>query len=516
MSGSGDQQSVLLLQPRIGYMDSLRSAPSMPLGLLHAASLAVESFKISIFDQRLSADWRRDLAGIIERENPIAIGASMYIGPPTANALEMLGFVADKSGAHRFVGGVLPSLDPEICVGDSLCRIDSAVIGEGELALKLLLERLAAGESLNGVQGVCFKEGEAIIRNALPSLLDLDSLPEIPYRLVMADSYFPEYKGRRTFYMETSRGCPSRCGYCYNSVFNRGVWRAQSAGKVRERLELAKREFGANSVYFVDDNFFVRKERGLEIASTMMELDMDWQLQGVDIQTLKRLTREELSFLKTSGLVRISVGVESGSERVRRFLGKNFSNDDVYEVVNKLKEFGFLVFCSFMCDMPSETDSEIRESVGMALRLTKMNPKCRVSPFYRYVPSPGTRVYEMAVGVGLVAQKDIQTWGGVSFDGHAIDGEEEGLGFTFQKLHMATLFCDSKSREYTSSRLFRALAALYRPVARFRLKNMFFKLMPESRAFVRFLQRASRRASADNADSSDSGFSPAGRCLPRV
>ena len=491
MSGQKNRRTALLLQPGLGYMDSLRSAPSMPLGLLHASSMTTDSFRIIIFDQRTSRDWRRDLANTINKENPFAIGATMFIGPPTANALSMLGFASNISNAHRFVGGVLPSIAPETCFNDEEKRIESVICGEGESSLDAFLERVSARESLEGVPGVCFVRGGAVVKNPLPPLIDLDSAPEIPYALVRPEKYVPAYGGRKTFYIETSRGCPFKCGYCYNSVFNRGAWRAQSPQRVRERLIRAKDEFGANSVYFVDDNFFADKQRGLEIASMLMDLRMEWQLQGVDIQSVKKMTSEDLALLKKSGLVRISIGVESGSDRVRRFLGKSFSNSDVYASISKLKEFGFIVFCSFMCDIPTETVSELRESVTMALNATRLHSNLRVSPFYRHVPSPGTRIYQASVEAGRPAPETIADWGSISFDWDENAKDDKSYGVPYQRLHMATLFCDHKSREYSSSAAFRFLAALYRPIARFRLKKMFFGLMPEAVVFERFLKRRS-------------------------
>jgi radical SAM superfamily enzyme YgiQ (UPF0313 family) len=467
----------------------------MPLGLLHAASTSADSFRIIIFDQRTSLDWRQDLADIILKESPFAIGATMFIGPPTANSLSMLGFAAEISNAHRFVGGVLPTIAPETCFNDAEKRIASVVCGEGESSLGIFLERVSAGESLKGAPGVCFASDGEVVKNPLPPLINLDSAPEIPYNLVPTDKYLPAYNGRKTFYIETSRGCPFKCGYCYNSVFNRGAWRAQSPDRVRERLIRAKEEFGANSVYFVDDNFFADKQRGLDIASILMDLRMDWQLQGVDIQSVKKMTPENLTLLKKSGLVRISIGVESGSDRVRRFLGKSFSNSDVYESISTLKEFGFIVFCSFMCDIPTETFPELRESVEMALKATRLHSNLRVSPFYRHVPSPGTRIFEASVKAGRPAPSKIEGWGSISFDWDENINVDDSSRFPFQRLHMATLFCDRKSREYSSSPAFRFLAAIYRPIARFRLKRMFFGFMPEAVIFEKFLKRRSEASS---------------------
>ena len=61
MAGAA-QGEVILFQPRIGYMDTLRSRPSMPLSLIHAASELCGEYHVRIIDQRLDREWARSLA----------------------------------------------------------------------------------------------------------------------------------------------------------------------------------------------------------------------------------------------------------------------------------------------------------------------------------------------------------------------------------------------------------------------------------------------------------------------
>ncbi len=41
----------------------------------------------------------------------------------------------------------------------------------------------------------------------------------------------------RSMPLITSRGCPFRCGFCYNTAFNRNRWRAMSSKVSLERLK---------------------------------------------------------------------------------------------------------------------------------------------------------------------------------------------------------------------------------------------------------------------------------------
>ncbi len=489
-----NKQTILLLQPGLGYMDSMRTSPSLPLGLLHAASLTVGEFNVVVFDQRISADWRRELADTIKKENPFLIGATMFIGPSVGNALDMLELAGEVCNAPRVAGGVLPSIIPRTCLEDPLGRIDFVIEGEGEKTLSALASRIENGETTEGIPGLWQKAGGRISTGDHAPLLDLETLPDIPYHLLQVERYLPEYGGDITFYMETSRGCPMKCRYCYNANFNRGIWRGQSAARVRERLENIKDKYGANHIYIVDDNFFIDKARGMQISSIFKELDMQWQIQGVDIPSLKKMSDDDLALLRNNGLQRITIGIESGSGRIKKLLGKRYSNEDVIGIIRRLKKFDFIVFCSFMCNIPTETIPEIRQSVSLMLELIDTNPNFRTSPFYRYVPAPGTGLFDLALEQGFRPPTDMDGWSAVSFDDNKTSGISDDRDRFYKCLYVATLLCDSKSREYSSSRLFRFLSALYRPVARLRLKYMFFKLMPETPLFFFLLNRNTGRS----------------------
>src|SRR5438876_1157468 len=71
---------IVLLQPRVGYMDSMRSKPALPLSLLHAASLVAERYEVVIIDQRVAGDWQQRLVRELEH-GPLLVGITCYTGP---------------------------------------------------------------------------------------------------------------------------------------------------------------------------------------------------------------------------------------------------------------------------------------------------------------------------------------------------------------------------------------------------------------------------------------------------
>ena len=149
------------------------------------------------------------------------------------------------------------------------------------------------------------------------------------------------------------------------------------------------------------------------------------------------------------------------------------------DVISRLKEFKIIVFCSFMCNLPGETRNDVKKSITLMFDLMKLNPNFRSSPFYNYVPSPGTALFQTAVQKGFKSPKSLEQWGRISFDSNETVNSSNSDTRFYKGLYIATLFSDKKPCEYSASLFFRLLAFLYKPIARLRLKKMFFRLMPE-------------------------------------
>jgi len=474
---SGRRGEVILLQPRIGYMDTLRSRPSMPLSLVHAASELCREYEVRIIDQRLDREWARTLAKAVARR-PLYVGITAITGPMVGHGLDAARVVRGTDREVPIVwGGPHPTLVAEQTVEHPL--VDAVVVGDGERPALEIARRLERGKELAGLPGVGAK------RNGRPVLTPPETAPSLdqhappPFHLVDLTRYTPLYQGRRSLSVQASRGCPHACRYCYNTAARNRGWRAYSAGRVLEQIRGLVREHGVEEIYFVDDNFFIDRPRAIEIARGLVEIDCTWQVQGADLESLMCFDEPTLELLRDSGCRRFSIGVESGSPRMRELLGKRGSPEQVLEAVARLAPYGFVVFGSFMTNLPGETLEDLQASVRLMGRLHRANPNFRNSPFYRYTPFPGTPLFEDAVADGFVAPQSLDGWARLSYEGNTyVPTGSPGAGF-HEGLYLCSLLNDAKFDDYSDSRLLRTLARLYRPLARYRLRRLAFNLMPE-------------------------------------
>jgi radical SAM superfamily enzyme YgiQ (UPF0313 family) len=472
-------RKIVLFQPSVGYMDRMRSKPALPLSLLHAATLVWERYEVVLIDQRVQADWRARLVRELAQK-PLLLGITCYTGPMIARALEAAQAARDADPDIPILwGGVHVGLLPEQSLQHPL--VDLVARGEGEQTLLQLADTLASGGSLYDVPGLSFMDGERYVATPSAPFLDLSTAPEIPYHLVRVEDYMPLYEGRRSLYMESSRGCPYPCTYCYNVYFNDRKWRAQSPERVVERVKYARDKFGVEDVYFTDDDFFINPKRSRAIVEGLLGIGVSWQVQGSDIICISKMDDEFLQLLKDSNFRRFTIGIESGSPRMRKVMQKAGDVELVVRTIERLSRFGFIIFGSFISNMPGETREDVRQTVRLIERLHEVNPHFRNSPVYHYTPFPGTPMFEQAVAAGFRPPTSLEGWSHFSYEGgkeHTFPIGSETPAF-YERLYLATLFNDRKVDEYTVPLPVRLLANAYRPVAQLRLKHLYFDFMPE-------------------------------------
>jgi len=480
---------IVLLQPRVGYMDSMRSKPALPLSLLHAASLAVEKHEVVIIDQRVADDWYQRLVSELA-QGPLLVGITCYTGPMIRRALELAQTVRDLAPEVPILwGGVHVGLLPEQSLQHPL--VDLVARGEGEDTLFRLADALATGRDLGEVPGLSFMDGDRYVANPAAPYLNVSTAAEIPYHLVNIDDYLPLYQGRRSLYMESSRGCPYACTYCYNVYFNDRKWRAQAPERVIERVKYVRDHYGVEDIYFTDDDFFINPKRSRAIVEGMRQIDISWQVQGSDIICISKMDDDFLQLLKDSNFRRFTIGIETGSTRMREAMRKEGSVDLIVRTFERLAKYNFIIYGSFISNTPGETLEDVRQSVELMTKLHEVNPNFRNSPVYHYIPFPGTPMFETAIAAGFTPPTSLDGWGSFSYEGNeaTVPIGSETSEF-YERLYFATLCNDRKVEEYTVPTLTRLAARMYRPIAQLRLKHLYFDFMPE----MRFARRALRGA----------------------
>ena len=116
------------------------------------------------------------------------------------------------------------------------------------MAFYELIERIVEGESLEGLEGVYWKENGKIFSNPDRAQAPLDDDPPMPYHLVDIEKcLFASEFGKRTISYVSSYGCPYSCTFCVEvGVFNRR-WVGLRADLVVNDLERLEKEYAGRA-----------------------------------------------------------------------------------------------------------------------------------------------------------------------------------------------------------------------------------------------------------------------------
>ncbi|MCK5421956.1 MAG: B12-binding domain-containing radical SAM protein [Deltaproteobacteria bacterium] len=279
---------------------------------------------------------------------------------------------------------------------DFICR------GEGEYALKELLDKIEKGEDLTSIQNIWAKRNGLIIKNEVrPLITDLDMLP-IPDRSHY--NKYPLLKRNPHKRMIASRGCPFNCTYCYNSAFkalykNKGkIVRRRSVENGIQEILLLKQQGGWKTLEFVDDAFLVHKEWFLRFTEKYQK---KVNLPYTCFAIAKNIDQEVAEALKRSNCKCVEFGIEAGSEKIRKEIyKKRVSNSDIVRGAELLHQQGIKFLTFNMVGAPFETIEEMGETIRLNQQIKTDYPWCSIMQ-----PYPGTEIFAYCLEKGLIDNK---------------------------------------------------------------------------------------------------------------
>ena len=301
-------------------------------------------------------------------------------------------------------GGAQVTLNREICLADPF---DALCIGEGEEPTLELVQQLAAGHDPAGIRNLWIKRGDVVERNpSRPFMADLDAFP-FPDREMWRE-WIGNPGTRQVLFM--GRGCPFPCTYCSNHALKKvadGAYvRYRKPSCIVAELEGIRKQFPeTREVYLEIESFSVNMEWALDVCSALEGFNRfnDQQLSfGVNLRLTTNNRFEELfPALKLANFRFINIGLESGSERVRReVLKRHYSNNDVVTASRLAHEHGLQVSMYVLVGVPGETLGDFMETVRV---LREAQPDfCGDSIFFPY---PGTELYNRARAEGLLPER---------------------------------------------------------------------------------------------------------------
>ncbi|NUN22643.1 MAG: radical SAM protein [Candidatus Jettenia caeni] len=184
--------------------------------------------------------------------------------------------------------------------------------------------------------------------------------------------YDPESLG--TGSLQISNGCPCFCAFCAES-WERKPYRERSLPKLLEGLRSAKAHQGLDTVNLLSFNFNTHEELYPMVLSFYEETaNISLKSQRFDLLSTDRFLVEVLQII---GKTTVSCGMEGISERLRRYLHKNLTEEQVYKACEFLFERGIRELKIFLISTGLEQEEDFLEFEKFVKRLADLKSMCR-------------------------------------------------------------------------------------------------------------------------------------------
>jgi radical SAM superfamily enzyme YgiQ (UPF0313 family) len=404
---------VVLYNPRAVFY-------TMPLALLAVGShLDPERYQVVIVDGRLEADPAAAVLSFLD--GALCLGVTVLTGAPIADAVA----VSRAAKARRpdlpvVWGGWHPSMFGRECLEER--SVDMTVQAQGEVTFHEICDRLVAGErvaDLAGCPGCAVRGADGTTHQGSPRpLTDLNRLRPHDYNLLPVERYY-DLKGRRQLDYISSQGCAFRCAFCADPfVYNR-KWVGLAPERMGEEIGELWRRYRFDDLSFQDETYFTYAPRVEAVAGEILRrgLPVTWAATMRADQG-DRLPEEVMATCRRSGLRRVLIGVESGSQEMIDRIRKDIKVEQVVRSAEKCRRHGVKGIFPFIVGFPGESDESVRASLALAKRLRAMSPEFETPVFY-FKPYPGSPITEDAVRDGYVLPCDLDEWSRFDFIGSA-------------------------------------------------------------------------------------------------
>lgn len=308
-------------------------------------------------------------------------------------------------------GNSVASSIPELLL--SKTQVDIAVVGEGDLTIVELLKALENNESLQRVNGIYFKQdGEIISTPPRGIIANLDIIPLINWDLFDMDIYISKskaschkpypisYNSIKAIPINTARGCPYRCSFCYH-VFKNDRYRVRSPQLICEEIKELKEKYEVNYVWFFDELTFYSVKQCENFVDTMLKEDLKihWTA-NCKVSLFREKDFDLIVKLKEAGCIGLAYSLESANKDILEAMNKNITTAQFTTQTKVLQRVGIATWTSLVIGYPQETEQSIKETFDCCYDND-------IYPSTGYIlPQPATPIYDHAVRIGKIKDEE--------------------------------------------------------------------------------------------------------------
>lgn len=370
-----------------------------PLGLGYIATylkkVGLEVLLLDSVKERLGVE---DILKQVSEIKPEFVGINVF----TQN-YELVQYIIEKMSiqCECFVGGQVVKSIYETILDWKTSNKVNIIIGEGELIIPaIVLEN-------------CKEKPIEHLDNKFVYKVDMNSqyFPKDISKIYLDRSFLKDeiinnHYGEKEAAIITSRGCAYDCAFCGGARgLNKDISiRMKDVESVKHEIaEICDLYPDLKSIRILDD-LFLRNETSISQAADIFQefSQLHWRGMVHVLSLIKCL--DKIQLLKNCNCKELFVGIESGSNTIRKRINKLGDISSVISVIRELLIHGIDVKGYFMYGFLDETQEDMEETYKLACELRNISEKCEGTfrpSVFQFRPYHGTRLYNEILEKGI-------------------------------------------------------------------------------------------------------------------
>ena len=231
--------------------------------------------------------------------------------------------------------------------------LDAVALAEGERVLPELVYSWARGGDATTIPGLAVRDdtGAPVSAGAAVALEPLDTLP-----CAYTDQHPPATDG--SAYMETYRGCPHACSYCFEG---KGLKRIRSFSYKRIAAEVKRMAEtpGLSSFSVIDAVFNLSTERLERLA----EIFEPYARRGLRLHTievdLEHIDERQAQLLARCGVISVESGPQTTNQRALELVHRRFDPGRWLEGMAACQAQGIAVEADLIIGLPGDSPADV-------------------------------------------------------------------------------------------------------------------------------------------------------------
>lgn len=302
---------------------------------------------------------------LIDETSPDWIGITIFSQRSRFITIKMCELIREKLPEKKImVGGPYCGfLGPHLY--DSQL-VDAYVIGEGEQAIIDVLDGRLDQPGING--------------NRPDQISDLDTIPIPDYSDFDMEKYPKTWAnptvrdqnkvGAEYIYITGSRGCVRKCSFCdVESIWPK--YRYRSGSKIAEEMMIQNEKFGMKKFLFTDSLINGSVKQLTELCRAIIECKksgsmktVQWQGQFI-ARPEKQMPEDVYALMKEAGCSFVNIGIESGSEKVRYDMNKQFDDSALEFTIKMCEKYCIQMSWLMLVGYPTEDETEFQKTLDL-------------------------------------------------------------------------------------------------------------------------------------------------------